>query len=29
MKENGGKWIDAEEYRNRHLIRALNTKTIF
>jgi hypothetical protein len=29
MKENGGKWIDAEEYRNRHLIRALNNKTIF
>ena len=29
MKENGGKWADAEEYRNRHLIKAINDRSFF
>jgi hypothetical protein len=29
MKENGAKWFDAQEYRNRHLIRAIESKSIF
>ena len=29
MKANGGKWIDAQEYRNRHLIKAINERSFF
>lgn len=29
MKEAGGKWSDVQEYRQRHLIKAINSKTFF
>jgi hypothetical protein len=29
MDEIDGKWSDVEEYRNRHLIKAINNKSIF
>ena len=29
IKENGGKWLDAQHYRQRHLIRAIEKKSIF
>jgi len=29
MEEIGSKWDDAEEYRNRYLIRAINNKSLF
>jgi hypothetical protein len=29
IKENGGKWEDAQEYRNRHLIKAINNRSFF
>jgi hypothetical protein len=29
MHENGGKWGDAQEYRNRHLIKAINNRSFF
>lgn len=28
MKEFGNKWVDVQEYRQRHLIKAINSKTI-
>jgi hypothetical protein len=29
MQEIGGKWSDVQEYRQRHLIKAINSKTFF
>jgi hypothetical protein len=29
MKENGGKWADVSEYRNRHLIKAISDRSFF
>ena len=29
VKEYGVKWSDADEYRQRHLIRAINNKSLF
>ena len=29
VQEHGGKWKDAQEYRNRHLIRAINNRSFF
>jgi hypothetical protein len=29
MEETGSKWVDAEEYRQRHLIKAINNKSLF
>jgi len=29
MNELGSKWIDVEEYKNRHLIKAINNKSLF
>ena len=29
VQEHGGKWTDAQEYRNRHLIRAINNRSFF
>jgi len=29
MREAGGKWEDSQEYRNRHLIKAINNRSFF
>jgi len=29
IKESGGKWTDANEYRNRHLIKAISNRSLF
>jgi len=29
MKEVGGTWEDSSEYRQRHLLKAIRSKTLF
>ena len=29
IKEIGGKWVDAQDYRQRHLIRAITNRSLF
>jgi hypothetical protein len=29
MEEAGSKWSDVEEFRQRHLIKAINNKSLF
>ena len=29
MKEIGNSWVDVQEYRQRHLIKAINSKSLF